>query len=38
MPMSPPHLSVACELDAAGLTDLFADGSVIDDLRAWGRG
>lgn len=30
----PPQLSFACELDPARLTELFADGSVIDDLRA----
>jgi hypothetical protein len=29
-----PQLSFACELDPARLTDLFADGAVIDDLLA----
>jgi hypothetical protein len=32
--ITPPRLSFACELDAARLTELFADGSVIEDLRA----
>jgi hypothetical protein len=31
-----PSLTFACELDAARLTELFADPSVIDDLQALG--
>jgi hypothetical protein len=31
-----PSLTFACELDAARLTELFADGSVIDDLKPLG--
>jgi hypothetical protein len=31
-----PRLTFACELDPAQLADLFADSSVIDDLRALG--
>ena len=31
-----PNLSFVCELDAARLTELFADGSVIDQLQALG--
>lgn len=31
-----PSVTFACELDAARLTELFADGSVIDDLQALG--
>jgi hypothetical protein len=34
--MTRPSLTFACELDAARLTDLFADGSVTDDLKALG--
>lgn len=34
MTSSPPQLSFACELDTGRLTQLFADGSVIADLRA----
>jgi len=36
MPMSSPQLSFACELDPARLAGLFADGTVIDELRALG--
>jgi hypothetical protein len=32
--MQQPNLSFVCELDAARLTTLFADSSVIDDLKA----
>src|SRR5215211_1182986 len=31
--MQPPRLTFACELDRARLTELFADGSVLADLR-----
>jgi hypothetical protein len=31
-----PSLTLVCELDAARLTELFADGSVIDELQALG--
>ena len=31
-----PSVTFACELDAARLTELFADASVIDDLQALG--
>jgi hypothetical protein len=34
--MRPPRLTLACELDAPRLTELFADGAVIDDLQALG--
>jgi hypothetical protein len=32
--MARPRLTFACELDAARLTALFANGSVLEDLRA----
>jgi hypothetical protein len=32
--MSQPHLTFACELDPARLTELFADGAVIAQLQA----
>jgi hypothetical protein len=35
---SPPRLRFACEFDSARLTELFADGAVIDDLTALGAG
>jgi hypothetical protein len=31
-----PNLTLVCELDAARLTELFADGAVIDELQALG--
>jgi hypothetical protein len=31
--MQPPRLTFACELDRTRLTELFADGSVLADLR-----
>jgi hypothetical protein len=31
-----PHLTFACELDRGGLTELFSDASVIEDLQALG--
>jgi hypothetical protein len=31
-----PSVTFACELDAARLTELFADGSVVDELKALG--
>jgi hypothetical protein len=34
--MGRPRLTFACELDARRLGELFADGSVIDELRALG--
>ena len=37
-PTSPPRLVFACELDAAPLAELFADPSVIQQLRALNAG
>jgi hypothetical protein len=34
--MRPPRLTFACELDAPRLTELFADGALIDDLQTLG--
>ena len=31
-----PRLTFACELDRARRTELFSDGSVVDDLKALG--